>query len=98
MQLLHSCIQDIPTTLRVALPFAPVLLAFLAFVRWNQGIVLGDKTMHIAVLHVPQVYYFTAFAAVMSTPILGMNAKAVKAVGLTIAGTPLLVLHPNSEP
>lgn len=88
--------MDISTTLRIALPFAPVLFAFLAFMHWNHGIVLGDKTMHVAVLHIPQVYYFTAFVAVMSAPVLGLSASTIKAVLRTIAGS-LSLVHRTSE-
>lgn len=72
----------------VAVPYLPVAGAFIAFLHWNGGIVLGpstycpaqiasdymlttgDKSMHIAVLHLPQMCYFAAFSAAMASPIL----------------------------
>ncbi|KAI9572687.1 glycosyltransferase family 59 protein [Boletus coccyginus] len=45
-----------------------VLVLFGAFVLWNGGIVLGDKANHVPVLHVPQLYYFVAFATLMGWP------------------------------
>ncbi|GAA5980146.1 hypothetical protein JCM11641_006928 [Rhodosporidiobolus odoratus] len=50
--------------------YLPVFGAAAAFVRWNGGIVLGDKQNHEPVLHVPQLYYFASFAAVLCTPVL----------------------------
>ena len=36
-------------------------LSFILFVRWNGGIVVGDKTAHQAALHLPQLLYFSLF-------------------------------------
>jgi alpha-1,2-glucosyltransferase len=36
-------------------------VAFVLFVRWNEGIVVGDRTAHQAVLHLPQLLYFSLF-------------------------------------
>ncbi|OCH88591.1 glucosyltransferase [Obba rivulosa] len=55
------------------LPFAPyalVIAAFGAFVKWNGGIVLGDKSNHIPAFHVPQLYYFVGFATILGWPAL----------------------------
>jgi len=51
-------------------PYASVLALFAAFVKWNGGIVLGDKSNHIPSLHVPQVYYFLASATIFGWPAL----------------------------
>ncbi|KAJ6626877.1 glucosyltransferase [Mycena sp. CBHHK59/15] len=51
-------------------PYALVLALFCAFVVWNGGIVLGDKSNHIPSLHIPQVYYFVAFSAAFGWPVL----------------------------
>lgn len=32
--------------------------------------IVGDKANHVAVLHVPQLYYFIAFATLMGWPAL----------------------------
>ncbi|KAJ1667880.1 glucosyltransferase [Coemansia sp. RSA 1646] len=51
-------------------PYACVGTLFAAFVVVNQGIVLGDKVHHQAVLHVPQMLYFYVYAAGMLAPIV----------------------------
>ena len=50
--------------------FLPVPLAFAAFLRWNGGIVIGDKTNHVAVLHFPMLLYFSMFSAFFAWPSL----------------------------
>ncbi|GAA5914511.1 hypothetical protein JCM8208_005375 [Rhodotorula glutinis] len=60
---------------------APILGAYLpvfglaaAFVVWNGGIVLGDKSNHVPTVHVPQLFYCISFAAVFFAPhIIGVN-------------------------
>jgi alpha-1,2-glucosyltransferase len=32
-----------------------------AFAKYNDGIVLGDRSNHVAIMHFPQVLYFTLF-------------------------------------
>ncbi|KAL0477448.1 alpha-1,2-glucosyltransferase [Acrasis kona] len=39
-------------------------VSFVVFVIINGGLVVGDRTNHIAVAHVPQVMYFSAFCVV----------------------------------
>ncbi|KAL8287636.1 hypothetical protein RQP46_003494 [Phenoliferia psychrophenolica] len=61
--------------------YLPVGLLSAAFVLWNGGIVLGDKTNHVPTLHVPQLYYFFAFAGAFLAPVL-LSPRAVRdAVG-----------------
>lgn len=81
------------TSLRTLLPYLSVLLSFAAFVRWNGGIVLGDKTMHVAVLHIPQVYYFIAFTAFMWGPLLLLDRFAVARCLRALVGSPWYVLR-----
>ena len=45
-----------------------VPLIFAAFVVWNGGIVLGDKTAHTPVKHLMQPLYFVLFTAVALAP------------------------------
>ncbi|KAJ7275481.1 glucosyltransferase [Mycena haematopus] len=52
------------------IPYGVVLALFGAFVVWNGGIVLGDKSNHIPSLHIPQVYYFLAFSVAFGWPVL----------------------------
>ncbi|KAF5374744.1 hypothetical protein D9758_000109 [Tetrapyrgos nigripes] len=51
-------------------PYTIVLAAFGAFIVWNGGIVLGDKSNHVPVLHIPQMYYFVAFSTAFGWPVL----------------------------
>ncbi|KAL7746512.1 glucosyltransferase [Sorochytrium milnesiophthora] len=55
---------------RIMLPFVLVVSAFAAFVKWNGGIVLGDKQNHTFSLHLPQLLYFVTFLGVLGSPIL----------------------------
>ncbi|KAH0491010.1 hypothetical protein TgHK011_002456 [Trichoderma gracile] len=60
-------------------PYVFVLGAFGGFVVWNGGVVLGDKSNHVATIHLPQMLYIWAFFAFFSLPlflpyaILGMD-------------------------
>lgn len=64
---IHKVLWDI---LPAFVPYAGVLAAFAAFVIWNGGIVLGDKSNHIPSLHMPQLYYFIAAATFFGWPVL----------------------------
>ena len=52
-----------------------VLLTFLGFVIVNKGIVVGDRSAHQAVLHLPQVLYFCAFTLFFAVPFLVTPGK-----------------------
>lgn len=41
-------------------------VAFVLFVRLNGGIVVGDRSAHQAVLHLPQLLYFALFFAALT--------------------------------
>jgi len=43
-------------------------LAFLAFVHLNQGIVVGDRSAHVATIHLLQLCYFSAFFLGLTLP------------------------------
>ena len=48
-------------SLAIALaPYITLILLFAGFVIWNGGVVLGDKSNHIATLHLPQMLLATA--------------------------------------
>ncbi|PTB76431.1 glycosyltransferase family 59 protein [Trichoderma longibrachiatum ATCC 18648] len=51
-------------------PYVFVLGAFGGFVVWNGGVVLGDKSNHVATIHLPQMLYIWAFFAFFSLPLL----------------------------
>lgn len=71
---LGKCLRSVPWILMDILPsFVPytlVLTSFGAFVVWNGGVVLGDKSNHIPSLHIPQLYYFIAFSTFFGWPVL----------------------------
>ncbi|XP_077279988.1 alpha-1,2-glucosyltransferase Alg10 [Temnothorax americanus] len=50
------------------LPHVTVCLVFVAFVAWNGSIVIGDRTAHVATIHLCQVLYFSAFVSLFSWP------------------------------
>lgn len=67
-------------------PYIALLLSFAGFVFWNGGVVLGmfltsspltrsnkntgDKSNHVATIHLPQLLYLSAFIAFFSFPLL----------------------------
>ncbi|KAL6923609.1 hypothetical protein ACHAP8_001349 [Fusarium lateritium] len=51
-------------------PYVSALLLFGAFVAWNGGVVLGDKSNHVATIHLPQMLYIWPFFAFFSLPLL----------------------------
>ncbi|KAG1773015.1 glucosyltransferase [Suillus occidentalis] len=63
-----SAPKALPELLPAFAPYAVVLALFGGFVIWNDGIVLGDKSNHIPSFHVPQLYYFVAFATMIGWP------------------------------
>lgn len=48
--------------------YITVCLLFIAFVYLNGGIVVGDRSNHEAVFHLPQLLYFSLFCTVFSLP------------------------------
>ncbi|KAI0379322.1 glycosyltransferase family 59 protein [Hypomontagnella monticulosa] len=50
-------------------PHLLVLSAFIGFVAWNGGVVLGDKSNHIATLHLAQMLYIWPLFAFFSAPL-----------------------------
>ena len=51
-------------------PYIALLFSFAAFVFWNGGVVLGDKSNHVATIHLPQMLYIWPFIAFFSAPLL----------------------------
>ncbi|KAJ1824590.1 glucosyltransferase [Coemansia sp. RSA 2671] len=54
--------------MQLLLPYALVATCFAAFVHVNRGIVLGDKSNHEPVLHIPQILYFCSYTVGISAP------------------------------
>ncbi|CCM00335.1 uncharacterized protein FIBRA_02365 [Fibroporia radiculosa] len=89
MDLLHSARTlpgVIPEILPSFVPYALVLVGFGAFIVWNGGIVLGDKSNHIPALHVPQLYYFTGFATIFGWPALITGKGGLRGLARDIWG------------
>jgi alpha-1,2-glucosyltransferase len=61
--------------------FALVGVCFLSFVFWNGGLVVGDRSAHQAVLHVPQLFYFFLFVIIFSCPyVIGCMKQVVVSI------------------
>ncbi|CAE6448196.1 unnamed protein product [Rhizoctonia solani] len=69
-KILLSVPAILPWLMKTAWPYVVPVVGFAFFVVWNGGIVLGDKSNHIPTLHVPQLYYFVAFASLFGLPVL----------------------------
>ncbi|KAK6828399.1 Dol-P-Glc:Glc(2)Man(9)GlcNAc(2)-PP-Dol alpha-1-2-glucosyltransferase [Apiospora arundinis] len=57
------------TILRRVYPHIATMGLFVAFVIWNGGVVLGDKSNHIATLHLAQMLYIWPLFAFFSAPL-----------------------------
>ncbi|KAK8050936.1 Dol-P-Glc:Glc(2)Man(9)GlcNAc(2)-PP-Dol alpha-1-2-glucosyltransferase [Apiospora rasikravindrae] len=57
------------TMLRRIYPHIITLSLFVAFVVWNGGVVLGDKSNHVATLHAAQMLYIWPLFAFFSAPL-----------------------------
>ncbi|RDI82298.1 hypothetical protein Vi05172_g7738 [Venturia inaequalis] len=55
---------------RPLVPCISLLAAFGGFVFWNGGVVLGDKSNHIATIHLPQMLYLWPYLVFFSIPVL----------------------------
>ncbi|KAI0444105.1 DIE2/ALG10 family-domain-containing protein [Xylaria telfairii] len=65
-----AAICNLPLVLRrFVWPHGVVLTSFVAFVAWNGGVVLGDKSNHVATLHLAQMLYIWPFFAFFSAPL-----------------------------
>ncbi|KAI9143382.1 dol-P-Glc:Glc(2)Man(9)GlcNAc(2)-PP-Dol alpha-1,2-glucosyltransferase-like protein [Paraphysoderma sedebokerense] len=56
--------------IHIVLPYSWVIFGFISFLKWNGGVVLGDKSNHVAMIHVPQFYYFLCFTVGFGAPTL----------------------------
>lgn len=68
--LLRALFQRGFQIIKRCLPLAAVPAAFVVFVRLNGGIVVGDRSAHVAVPHLVQPLYFLLFAAIALAPTL----------------------------
>ncbi|KAL2165046.1 hypothetical protein VTH06DRAFT_342 [Thermothelomyces fergusii] len=56
--------------IRQVWPHLAILALFAGFVAWNGGVVLGDKSNHVATIHLAQMLYLWPFFAFFSAPLL----------------------------
>ncbi|KAG4025292.1 hypothetical protein MFRU_061g00110 [Monilinia fructicola] len=63
-------ITRLPHILLQLIPHISLLITFATFVYINGGVVLGDKTNHVATIHLPQLLYLWPFIAFFSFPLL----------------------------
>ena len=49
-------------------PYVVVGVGFLLFVLANRGIVVGDRSAHIATIHLPQIFYYSIFCLFFAWP------------------------------
>ncbi|KAK9466583.1 alpha-2-glucosyltransferase Alg10 [Lipomyces arxii] len=54
--------------LKILCSYSFTIGVFLLFAIANGGITLGDKDNHVAGIHLPQLFYFSTFACVLSIP------------------------------
>lgn len=64
-----SAVGVLPQLLIDLWPHLTLLAAFGGFVTWNGGVVLGDKSNHVAGVHLPQMLYFWPFLIFFSWPV-----------------------------
>ena len=64
MQALHQ----LPLLVKKLFMFILTIIGFAGFLIWNNGIVLGDRSNHIAGLHFPQLFYFSSFLSFFAAP------------------------------
>ncbi|KAJ2493615.1 glucosyltransferase [Coemansia sp. RSA 2050] len=60
--------RDVVRVAQLLSPYLLVAACFVAFVHVNKGIVLGDKSNHEPVLHIPQILYFCSYVVGVSAP------------------------------
>ncbi|KAF2441437.1 glycosyltransferase family 59 protein [Karstenula rhodostoma CBS 690.94] len=55
--------------IKAVFPYLILLGLFGGFVLWNGGVVLGDKSAHVATIHLPQMLYLWPYMVFFSLPL-----------------------------
>lgn len=76
-QLVIKAYYRLPEIVKRLFFFCLALVGFMAFLIWNQGIVLGDRANHVAGLHFPQLFYFSSFLSFFASPWI-LTSGAIK--------------------
>lgn len=104
ISLVTSAFNALPEMLLDLWPHFGLLASFTAFVVWNGGVVLGDKTNHVASIHLPQMLYlwpflmFFSWPAVLpqlANPLLLQRTPRLWLIGLVVTSM-LAVVHLNT--
>ncbi|AEO70709.1 glycosyltransferase family 59 protein [Thermothielavioides terrestris NRRL 8126] len=82
--------------LRQIWPHMAVLAMFAGFVAWNGGVVLGDKSNHVATIHLAQMLYIWPFFAFFSAPLFLPSLTAAITSPLRYLGSVLAINSPRS--
>ncbi|KAG7110821.1 hypothetical protein HYQ45_017480 [Verticillium longisporum] len=70
-------------------PHVSIMACFLSFIAWNGGVVLGDKSNHVATIHLPQMLYIWPFFAFFSAPLfLPSVLGALRVIGKIFQSRP----------
>ncbi|KAI1877725.1 hypothetical protein JX265_003733 [Neoarthrinium moseri] len=64
-----AAIANLGTVLKRVYPHIITMALFAGFVAWNGGVVLGDKSNHVATLHLAQMLYIWPLFAFFSAPL-----------------------------
>ncbi|KAF1983069.1 glycosyltransferase family 59 protein [Aulographum hederae CBS 113979] len=83
-----KALRDLPAVVLIAMPYVSLIAIFGGFVIQNGGVVLGDKSNHVATLHVTQMFYIWPNIFFFSFPAkLGMVFRSfLSTSGLLISG------------
>ncbi|KAF2840643.1 glycosyltransferase family 59 protein [Patellaria atrata CBS 101060] len=73
--------------LRAIAPQLILLSLFGAFVVWNGGVVLGDKSNHVATVHLPQILYIWPYITFFSWPLI-LNSILIPFLTAFTSNTP----------
>jgi alpha-1,2-glucosyltransferase len=65
-----ASIRNFRVIITAVLPQMLILSAFASFVYWNSGVVLGDKSNHVATIHTPQMLYIWPYILFFSFPVV----------------------------
>ncbi|KAL1635080.1 glucosyltransferase [Neofusicoccum ribis] len=68
-----AALRNPVTVIYSVAPYAVLVGIFGGFVFWNGGVVLGDKSNHVATIHTPQMLYIWPYITFFSFPILLPN-------------------------
>ncbi|RYO98670.1 hypothetical protein DL764_007029 [Monosporascus ibericus] len=80
------------------LPHLLVLFIFVGFVAVNGGVVLGDKSNHVATLHLAQLLYIWPFFAFFSAPLFTPQALNIATSAYRTLLTPASSSSPGQTP